>query len=150
MPRPARSFQPGIIPPQVLIPPHPTHFVPPYRMSYTRRTDIECLRSVSMFLGLIAPLLLDLTTPASCCHSNHLPLTPLVSPMRPVRQLHPSTGIEPTGLDFRFSGLIPTLLLDLATLTSYCYNYPPPFIPLVSPMRTAKELHPAPIFGFWG
>jgi len=37
--------------------------------------------------------------------------------------------------------MLPPPPRDLATPASYCHNYHPPFIPLVSPIRIAKQLH---------
>src|SRR6267154_2624373 len=81
-------------------------------------------------------------TPISYCHNYYPSLTPLVSPMRTVQQLQPSTDIKPMGLDIQFLGLIPPLL-NLATPVSYCYNHHPPFISLVSLMCTMQPLHPS-------
>ena len=120
-------------------------------------TDIEPTRLNIRMLVLIPPPLVDLAIPVSYCQNHHPPLTPLVYLTRTARHLHPSTDIEPGGLDIWFFGLISPLLVDLAIPASSCQNYHPPLPPLVYPMRTANQLHPAPIssprgsiVGFWG
>src|SRR6267154_1908646 len=82
-------------------------------------------------------------TPISYCHNYYPSLTPLVSPMRTVQQLQPSTDIEPMGLDIQFLGLLPPTPCDLATPDSYFRNNHPPLTLLASPMRTVQHLQPS-------